>query len=51
MPQDFDRVLRQMKDDLALTELRRSLLDPSLNAREILALARQIERIQNHAPA
>ena len=47
MPHDIDRALRQMKDDLALTELRRDLLDVSLNAREILAIVRRIEAIQN----
>ncbi len=49
MPHDFDRALRRMKDDLALTELRRSLLDPTLEAREVLAISRRIEVIQNRS--
>jgi hypothetical protein len=49
MPQDFDRALRRMKTDLALTELKRQLLDPSLDARSVLELVAQIEGLQRDA--
>ena len=46
MPQDFDRALRRMKRDLALTELKRQLLDPRLDAQEVLEVIEQIEALQ-----
>lgn len=45
-PEDFDRALRRLKDDLALKALRRRLLDPTLEAGEILAITRRIETLQ-----
>ncbi|MGH0031753.1 MAG: hypothetical protein ACQGVC_18350 [Myxococcota bacterium] len=49
MPQDFDRALRRMKSDLALTELKRRLLDPSLDAVRVLEVADRIQRLQDEA--
>lgn len=46
MPHDFDRALHRMKRELALTELRRRLFDPGLDAREVLGLARRILELQ-----
>ena len=45
-PHDFDRALRRMKADLAATELRRRLLDPSLDARAVLEIAGRIDELQ-----
>lgn len=46
MPEDFDRALSQMKRDLALTRLRRTLQDPTLDASTILALTEEILALQ-----
>ncbi|MGH7289161.1 MAG: hypothetical protein ACREI8_14195, partial [Myxococcota bacterium] len=46
MPDDFDRALRRMKAELAITELHRRLLDPSLDARAILDITDRIETLQ-----
>ena len=46
MPHDFDRALRRMKAELAATELRRRLLNPSLDARTVLELAERIQALQ-----
>lgn len=46
MPQDFDRAIRRMKAELAITELHRRLLDPSLDARAILDITDRIETLQ-----
>jgi hypothetical protein len=46
MPHDFDRALRRMKSDLALTDLRRRLLDRRLNAREVLEITARIQALQ-----
>lgn len=45
-PPDYDRALWRMKAELALTDLRRRLFDPSLDAREVLGLARRILALQ-----
>jgi hypothetical protein len=47
MPQDFDRALRRMKNDLALIALKRQILDPGLDAKTVLSLVDQIEGIQS----
>jgi hypothetical protein len=46
MPDDFDRALRRMKAELAVTELRRRLLDPDLGARAVLELSDRIAALQ-----
>jgi hypothetical protein len=46
MPRDFDRALRRMKAELALTDLRRRLLDPHLDARTVLAITARIQALQ-----
>jgi hypothetical protein len=43
---DFDRALRRMKADLAVTELRRRLLDSSLDARTVLEITDRIQELQ-----
>lgn len=48
-PDDFDRALRRMKAELALTELRRLLLDPGLEARAVLELSDRIQALQARA--
>ena len=45
-PEDFDHALRRMKTDLALLGLRRELLQPGLDARQILSLTEQIVALQ-----
>jgi len=49
MPQDFDRALGRLKKDLALTQLRRAILDPSLDAASILALTEEILALQEQS--
>ena len=49
MPEDFDVALRRMKTDLALTALKRQLMDPHLDARGVLDVVAQIERFQGDA--
>ena len=46
VPQDFDRALGRMKKDLALTQLRRCILDPALDAMSILELTEEILALQ-----
>ena len=46
MPQDFDRALGRLKNDLALTQLKRAILDPTLDATSILALTEEILTLQ-----
>jgi hypothetical protein len=46
VPQDFDHALRRMKTDLALLDLRRSLLHDDLDAPSVLALADRILALQ-----
>ena len=46
MPQDFDRALGRMKKDLALTQLRRCILDPALDTMSILELTEEILALQ-----
>jgi hypothetical protein len=46
MPQDFDRALRRMKAELAITDLRRRLLDPSLDARAVLDITDRVQALQ-----
>jgi hypothetical protein len=46
MPHDFDRALHRMKTDLALTDLRRRLLDPRLDARAVLEITARIQTLQ-----
>jgi len=46
MPQDFDRALGRLKNDLALTQLKRAILDPTLDAASILALTEEILTLQ-----
>ena len=46
MPQDFDRALRRMKNDLALIALKRQILDPDLDAKTVLSLMDQIAGLQ-----
>jgi hypothetical protein len=46
MPEDFERALVQMKRDLALTRLKRAILDPGLDATSILALTEEILALQ-----
>ena len=45
-PDDFDRALRRMKNDLALVALRRQLLQRGLDAPSVLALTQQILELQ-----
>ena len=45
-PHDFDRALRRMKAELAITELRRRLLDPGLGARAILEITDRVLALQ-----
>jgi hypothetical protein len=45
-PDDFDRALRRMKNDLALLGLRRRLLADELDASAVLALTDQILTLQ-----
>ena len=45
-PRDFDRALRRMKAELAITELRRRLLDPGLEARAILEITDRVLTLQ-----
>lgn len=46
MPHDFDRALRRMKAELAMTELRRRLLDPGLDARTALEVTERVLALQ-----
>ena len=46
MPHDLDRALRRMKAELAMTELRRRLLDPDLDARSVLDIAERLQALQ-----
>jgi hypothetical protein len=46
MPHDFDRALSRMKTELAITELRRRLLDRGLNARAVLDISDRIQALQ-----
>ena len=45
-PLDFERARDQMKQQLALIELRRNLRDPSLDARAVLGITQRILEIQ-----
>jgi hypothetical protein len=45
-PDDFDRALRRMKNDLALLGLRRRLLRDPLDAAAVLELTDQILTLQ-----
>lgn len=49
VPQDFDRALLRMKKDLALTQLKRCILDPTLDAASILALTEEILTLQEQS--
>ena len=49
MPNDFDCALRRMKNDLALLDLRRTLLRDDLDARGVIALTDQILELQRSA--
>jgi hypothetical protein len=49
VPDDFDLALRRMKKDLALLDLRRSLLRDDLDAPRVLALTDQILELQRSA--
>jgi hypothetical protein len=49
VPEDFDLALRRMKNDLALLDLRRSLLQADLDAPTVLALADRILELQRAA--
>jgi hypothetical protein len=47
MPHDFDRALRRMKAELAITELLRRLVDPNLDdARSVLAITDRLQVLQ-----
>jgi hypothetical protein len=46
MPHDYERALRRMKAELALTELHRRLLDPGLDARAVLEISARIQALQ-----
>ena len=46
VPEDFDLALRRMKTDLALLDLRRSLLHDELDASSVLAVANRILELQ-----
>ena len=46
VPDDFDHALRRMKNDLALIDMRRSLLRDDLDAPGVLALTERILRLQ-----
>jgi hypothetical protein len=47
IPLDFEQALREMKQQLALIELRRNLLDPSLDdARAVLGITQRILEAQ-----
>jgi len=46
-PDDFDHALRRMKTDLALLGLRRELLRPDLDARQVLEIADRIVTLQS----
>jgi hypothetical protein len=47
VPEDFDLALRRMKTDLALLDLRRSLIHDELDATSVLALADRILELQS----
>ena len=49
VPDDFDLALRRMKKDLALLDMRRSLLRDDLDAPGVLALTEQILDLQRSA--
>jgi hypothetical protein len=49
VPDDFDFALRRMKKDLALLDMRRSLLRDDLDAPGVLALTQQILELQRSA--
>jgi hypothetical protein len=49
VPNDFDLALRRMKNDLALLDLRRSLLRDPLDAPGVLALTERILELQRSA--
>ena len=49
VPDDFDFALRRMKKDLALLDMRRSLLRDELDAPGVLALTQQILDLQRSA--
>ena len=49
MPEDFDRALVRLKKDLALTQLKRCILDPSLDGASILALTEEILTLQEQS--
>jgi len=46
IPHDYDRALRRMKAELAITELHRRLLDPGLDARAVLEISDRIQALQ-----
>ena len=46
MPHDYERALRRMKAELALTELHRRLLDPGFDARAVLEISARIQALQ-----
>ena len=48
-PDDFDRALRRMKNDLALLGLRRQLLQRDLDAGAVLEVTEQILSLQRSA--
>ncbi len=48
-PDDFDHALRRLKTDLSLVDLRRQLLRPELDARQVLALAEHIVTLQSQS--
>jgi hypothetical protein len=45
-PHDFDRALRRMKVELAITDLRRRLLDSRLEARDVMEIADRVLALQ-----
>jgi len=49
VPDDFDLALRRMKKDLALLDMRRSLLRDDLDAPGVLSLTEQILELQRSA--
>ena len=49
VPHDFDCALRRMKNDLALLDLRRSLLRDDLDGPGVLALTARILELQRAA--
>ena len=49
MPQDIERAISRLRKDLALTQLKRCILDPGLDANSVLALTEEILALQEQS--